>query len=73
MLFRSRFMPCPDCGASIDQLEPNEHQCEHERRLDYQLFQLRGECERFEQELAAYLDSRHGRFEQWYAEHSRRH
>jgi hypothetical protein len=72
MLFRSRFMPCPDCGASIDHLDSGEHRCEQERWLDYQLFQLRDECDRFDEELGAYLDSPHGRFEQWYAARSRR-
>ena len=72
MLFRSRFMPCPDCGASIDQLDNEEHSCEQERRLDFQLFLLRDECARFDEELAAYLASSEGRFEQWYAEWSRR-
>jgi hypothetical protein len=72
MLFRSRFMPCPECGASIDHLDTEEHCCDQERRLDFQLFLLRDECGRFDAELTAYLASSEGRFAQWYAERRRR-
>ena len=42
-MFASRYMPCPDCGASLEQRETGGHVCEHQRRLDYQMFQLRDE------------------------------
>jgi hypothetical protein len=71
-MFSSRFMPCPDCGASLDQDERESHLCERECWLDYQLFQLREELEALNGELSAYLGSLRGRFELWYAERERK-
>jgi hypothetical protein len=70
-VFRSRYMPCLDCGASLERGERKSHVCEHERWLDYQLFQLRQEIDLFGAQLSAYLCSPRGRFEVWYAERSR--
>ncbi len=67
-----RFMPCPECGASVDREQQDEHVCEDERRLDYKIFQLRSELEQLDDELEAYLASPRGRFEAWYAERERR-
>jgi hypothetical protein len=64
-------MPCPDCGASLATAEREEHVCDPERRLDYQMFQLRDEIESFESEVGRYLDSSHGRFDVWRAERER--
>ena len=33
----SRYMPCTECGASVDRGEGREHACERERWLDYQI------------------------------------
>jgi hypothetical protein len=71
-VFPSRYMPCPDCGASVDGRAAGQHVCERERWLDYQLFQRRDEIQRFDGELGAYLCSARGRFELWYAERTRR-
>ena len=68
----SRFMPCPECGASLAEEDRDEHVCDSERRLDYQMFQLRDEIACFDGELGAYLLSPEGRFEAWYAERMRR-
>ena len=64
-------MPCSRCGASIDRGEADAHECDPERRLDYELFQLRDEVERFESGVAAYLASSRGKFELWCAERER--
>ena len=64
-------MPCPDCGASLEQDERAKHVCERERWLDYQLFQLREEVAAYDTQLNAYLASPQGRFELWYAAHRR--
>lgn len=61
------YMPCVECGASVARDEAELHACERERRLDFAFFQLRGEREGFDEQLAAYLDSPRGRFEAWYA------
>lgn len=64
-------MPCERCGASIDGRAADEHACEEGRRLDYLVFQLRGEILVLEAELAAWLDTPGGRFELFYAERTR--
>ena len=58
-------MPCPDCGESVAADARDEHRCDGERRLTYQLFQLREETASLEADVAAYLDSPRGRFELW--------
>jgi hypothetical protein len=65
-------MPCNDCGASVARTERDVHTCEVERRLDYELFQLRGELDAFDEEFGVYLESSAGRFAAWYATRSRR-
>jgi hypothetical protein len=66
------YMPCPDCGASlpVDGGE-NPHVCEEERRVEYRLVELQPEIEQFDGDLAAWLDTPAGRFEQWLAERNR--
>jgi hypothetical protein len=71
-MFKSRYISCDDCGASVARAESGGHECDPERLLDYRIFHLSGEIGRFEDELGAYLDSPRGRFESWYAEHRRR-
>jgi hypothetical protein len=70
--FQSRYMPCPDCGASLTREDSADHECERERWLDYQMFQLRFEVTGLDDEVAAYLASARGRFEAWCAERERR-
>ncbi len=66
-----RHMPCSECGAPLQRGGAGAHECDPERRLDYELFQLREEVGRFDAELAAYLASNRGRFELWSAERDR--
>jgi hypothetical protein len=65
------FMPCPGCGASVARSDEEEHVCERERWLEYQLFVRREEIERFEADVAAWFDSPEGRFQVWDAERRR--
>jgi hypothetical protein len=67
LVFGSRFMPCSDCGASLAHDEHADHLCEHERWLDYQVFQHREELAACDTQLSAFLASPQGRFELWYA------
>ncbi len=64
-------MPCPDCGASVPREAADAHVCDPERRLEFQLVQLREELQAFDAELAAWLDSPQGRFAAWVAERGR--
>ena len=66
-----RFMPCPDCGESLEAERRLAHRCDDERWATYQLFQLRDEVGALEQQVAEYLASPHGRFELWYAARAR--
>jgi hypothetical protein len=68
----SRYMPCTACGTSVAVAERDEHVCDRERLLDYQMFQLREEVACLEDGLHRYLDSPDGRFAQWLAERERR-
>lgn len=66
-MFRSRYMPCPECGASVDRQDPAGHTCSPGRRADYQVFGLRDEVARLESAILHYLTSATGRFESWLA------
>jgi hypothetical protein len=66
-MFKSRFMPCPTCGASVDRHGLPEHQCLPERRTDYEMFGLREEIARLEADLGRYLATASGRFSTWLA------
>ena len=66
-MFRSRFMPCQECGESVDRTGPPGHECSPERWADYQMFGLREEVAEFELGLRSYLATAPGRFESWLA------
>jgi hypothetical protein len=66
-----QYMPCSDCGAAVERARRDEHLCERDRLVDYQMFQLRDEVAAIDNELSAYLDSPQGRFEVWQAERDR--
>ena len=65
-------MPCRHCGASVARKEIEQHVCDPERKLEYELFTLRDEIGEFESQLAHYLDTPRGRFALWIAERDRR-
>jgi hypothetical protein len=65
------FIPCEECGESIARTQRDEHTCSPERKLEYELFQLRGEVAELDAQLSAYLASPRGRFDAFYAERSR--
>jgi hypothetical protein len=67
----ARYLPCPECGASLLGEDPERHICDPLRRIEFQMFRLRGDLAALEQEVADYLRSPAGRFEAWYAEHRR--
>ncbi|HUG65940.1 MAG TPA: hypothetical protein VMK83_12040 [Gaiellaceae bacterium] len=69
--FTYQHMPCAECGASVRTSDRERHTCDPERRLEFHLFQVRAEVATFDNGLTGYLDSPHGRFAQWLAEHER--
>lgn len=66
-MFPSRFMPCPDCGGSVDRVDVDPHTCDPARLADYQLFTMRDEIAELELRFRQYVDTREGRFETWVA------
>lgn len=66
-MFRSRYLPCPECGASVERSTEALHRCEVDRWLDFKMFQLRHEVAGFEAAFRAFLHSPAGRFERWLA------
>jgi hypothetical protein len=67
-----RHMPCEHCGASVERAAAPAHECDDERRLEFRVFALRDEIESFDATWASWLQTPHGRFELFYAEHIRR-
>ena len=66
-MFRSRYMPCQECGGSVDRTSLPAHECSPERRADYQVFGLRDEVAQLDSGVRHYLASAAGRFESWLA------
>jgi hypothetical protein len=66
-MFRSRYMPCAECGASLDRTADTPHACSRERWADFQMFGLRDEIAGLEAGLLRYLGTSLGRFEAWSA------
>lgn len=71
-LSEPQHMPCNNCGASVARPDRDQHVCDVDRRLDFELFQLRGEVDAFDEEFGVYLESTVGRFAAWYAARNRR-
>jgi hypothetical protein len=69
--FEPLHMPCIDCGISLARYDREEHVCAPEDWARYHAFQLRGELEAFEEELAAFLATPQGQFALWDAERRR--
>jgi hypothetical protein len=68
---QSRYMPCIECGTSLDRTESASHVCDRERVLDFRLVQHRDEIAAFDAQLAEWLRSARGRFAAWIAERDR--
>lgn len=66
-MFASRFMPCEDCGESVERSVAPGHRCSTERLVEYQMFGLRDDIARLEERVGRFLQSGVGRFEVWLA------
>lgn len=64
-MFRSRYMPCEQCGESVDRAAPDRHECSPERLAEFRLFALRDHVADLEDGFRSYLETAHGRFEAW--------
>lgn len=66
-MFSSRFMPCTECGASVDRRADTAHTCDRDRLVDYRIFGLRRQIESLESGFTQFLETPTGRFERWLA------
>jgi hypothetical protein len=66
-----QYIACAECGACVPRWESDEHVCDQERWLDYQLVRLRPEIARFESDFREWLGTDRGQFELFYARRSR--
>lgn len=66
-MFLSRFMPCTECGDSVERSTESDHSCHPTRLVEYRMFGLRQHIADFEPQLHRFLASSHGRFETWLA------
>ena len=61
-------MPCPRCGEAVARLAADEHRCDPQRRLEFQMAAMRPRLASFEEDLDGFLAGNEGRFEAWLAE-----
>jgi hypothetical protein len=66
-----QYIACADCGACVPRSEAEEHVCDRDRWLDYQLVRLRPDIARFESDYRQWAESPEGRFEIYYASRCR--
>jgi len=65
------YRQCTECGIAVAASELDDHECDPERRIEFQMLKLRPGILALDVEVAAFLASPRGRFEQWYAERER--
>jgi hypothetical protein len=66
-VFSSRFMPCTQCGESVDRFAAVAHHCNLERSVDHKISALHEEIAMFESQLQEFLATPRGSFESWLA------
>lgn len=66
-MFLSRWMPCPECGGSVDRDAAVPHACDPERLVEYQMFKAGPGVRRLEEDLGKWLASTEGKFMEWLA------
>jgi hypothetical protein len=66
-----QYVACSECGVCMPRWEADDHVCDKERRLDYQVGRLREAITAFEYDLGQWLATRTGRFAVFYAERTR--
>jgi hypothetical protein len=66
-MFASRYLPCDECGESVERSVAPSHRCSPERLVDFRMFGLREDIAGFEDRLRHFLHTSHGRFEIWLA------
>ena len=67
----AEYRPCPQCGIPVNQADGEPHECDPNRRVDWELFLMRDQIEAFEYDLGDWLETPAGCFEVWYAKRER--
>ncbi|MGZ5418022.1 MAG: hypothetical protein ACXWDI_12650 [Nocardioides sp.] len=66
-MYFSRNMPCAECGASVPRTDVEAHECDPQRRVDFQILGMTAAIACFESDIEKYLSGKEGRFEVWLA------
>ena len=66
-MFLPNSMPCAECGASVPRTAADQHACDPQRWVEYQMLALRAAIDSFEDDLRKHLAAKEGRFEVWLA------
>lgn len=66
-MFLPDSMPCAECGASVPRTAADQHACDPQRWVEYQILALGAAIASFEKDLREYLAGKEGRFEAWLA------
>jgi hypothetical protein len=63
------YRSCPECGVAVQaySLAADGHACAVERYIAHQMLKARAGVQRFEHDLARWLQTPHGRFAAFYA------
>ena len=65
------YRQCTECGVAVAASDLDDHECDPDRRIEFLMIQSRPGIAAFDLDVAAFLASARGRFEQWYAERER--
>lgn len=65
------YVACQECGACVLRSALEDHACDPDRRLDYELCRLRPGIARVEFDFRDWLATNEGRFAVFYAERTR--
>jgi hypothetical protein len=68
----SPWTSCSDCGLCLERTALDEHSCEKERFVEFQMLRLRSRLSLFAQQFSAWADTPNGRFAVYCAERERR-
>lgn len=68
---RPLYVACSECGAPVPADKADDHLCDRDRWLDYQMVKLGPALFNLERTIGAWLATPAGRFEMYYAERDR--
>lgn len=66
-MFWSSYVPCAQCGEAIERASTDSHDCDPQRRVEFQVLAQSHKILTFDSDLHDYLSSNEGRFQVWLA------